>query len=536
MVAASKLPVNTNVTAEQMAEEIFGAGISIESASYTGDPVASGIYSDGLATSPGVAPSDTGVILSTGKATDFTQESGDSNQAAWTTTNTSGPDGVSDLNQIAGMKTFDAAIFEAEFIPEGNTLSMQIVFSSEEYLEYTNSGFNDAVGIWVNGTKAEMTVGDGEISIDNINDTSNQNLFVDNTSGIFNTEMDGFTVTMTLKAPVNPDEINTIRIGVADAGDASYDSNLLIKGDSIQTAVVAGDDELEVRQGQEAVVDLLDNDFSSSGSSLTITAINGVPVVAGTQVALPTGELITLNLDGTITVTGNDTEGENTFSYMVEDEAGNTDTGFATVTTIPCFSDGTLIETVRGAVPVEALQVGDLVHTLDHGPQPIRWTGRVEVAGTDRFAPVVLPVSGNRPPLRVSPQHRLFVSATQMLLLHEVREVLVSARDLVRTGLAAEDPVPRLRYHHILFDRHEIVCAHGLWSESYHPGATILSDMDADVRAELLALFPELGRPAGQGGRVPARPIVKAADIGAACALGTVAPGVTGPGPAPTRH
>ena len=51
---------------------------------------------------------------------------------------------------------------------------MQVVFSSEEYLEYVNSGFNDSVGIWVKGVQAELTVGDGSISIDNINTTSNQ--------------------------------------------------------------------------------------------------------------------------------------------------------------------------------------------------------------------------------------------------------------------------------------------------------------------------------------------------------------------------
>ena len=57
---------------------------------------------------------------------------------------------------------------------------MQIVFSSEEYLEYVDSGFNDVVGVFVNGQPAQLTVGTGEISIDNINDQTNSNLYIDN--------------------------------------------------------------------------------------------------------------------------------------------------------------------------------------------------------------------------------------------------------------------------------------------------------------------------------------------------------------------
>ena len=95
---------------------------------------------------------------------------------------------------------------------------MQISFSSEEYLEYVGTGFNDAVGVWVNGVKATLTVGTGDISINNINPGSNGNLYVDNANDGFNTEMDGFTVTLTLKAPVNAGQVNTIKIGIADGG------------------------------------------------------------------------------------------------------------------------------------------------------------------------------------------------------------------------------------------------------------------------------------------------------------------------------
>ena len=175
MPVATELPVDTNATAEDMANEMFGDGIEIVSASYTGNTAASGVFSDGNASAPGISPSDTGVILSTGNAASITNSSGDANVSSGTTTN-HGLAGDSDLDALSGQTTFDAAIFEATFVPEGSTLTLQVVFSSEEYLEYVNSGFNDAVGVWVNGQPAELQVGSGNISINDINDQTNQNL------------------------------------------------------------------------------------------------------------------------------------------------------------------------------------------------------------------------------------------------------------------------------------------------------------------------------------------------------------------------
>lgn len=239
MPVASELSIETAASAMQMADAMFGSGITITGASHTGVQGASGIYSNGDTVAPGLTPSDSGVILSTGNAQDVTNSSGDVNTSARTTTRL-GSAGDDDLTALAGAQTFVAAVFEAEFIPAGSTQTMQFVFSSEEYLEWVGTGGNDVVGVWVNGEQADMTIGTGDISIDNINDEANKNLYVDNHQNydVYNTEMDGFTITLILTAPVNPGEANTIKIGIADAGDDRYDSNLLIAGDSIQTALV----------------------------------------------------------------------------------------------------------------------------------------------------------------------------------------------------------------------------------------------------------------------------------------------------------
>lgn len=496
MVAAAELTIDTNASAMDMANAMFGAGVTITSANYSGAAAASGIYTGGLTTSPGVVPSDSGVILSTGLATSFTNSTGVANQSASTTGNL-GRAGDADLTQIAGVQTYDAAVFTATFVPVGDVLTMQLTFSSEEYLEYVNSGFNDATAVWVNGVQAELTVGTGDITINNINTTSNSNLFNNNPSATspYNTEMDGFTVTLTLKAPVIANAPNTIKIAIADGGDRSYDSNLLIAGDSIQVALIAEDDEFDIGKNTPATYDILANDSASSGAVLTITQINGQPVVAGSVVTLASGEQVTVNGDGTITVVSDGTLDSNTFTYTVADEDGNTDVAFVTVNTVPCFTRGTLIRTARGEIAVEALTVQDRVVTRDHGLQPIRWIGSRAVAGVGDFAPIVIEANsfGTHDRLSLSPQHRVLIRGAAAQLICGVDEVLVRAQHLVNGRSVWQDTSgATVEYFHILCDAHEVLWSNGLETESFHPGQQVLNGMTAETRAEVLALFPEL--------------------------------------------
>lgn len=509
MVKATKLPVETGVDPMKMAEQMFGNGIKIVGAAFQGDPLSAGIYSGADKFAPGVAPSDQGVILSTGHASDFTNASGSANQRTSTTTDTKGVNNDPQLNAIAGTKTYDGAIFNAKFVPLGGTLTMQVTFSSEEYMEYAKSGFNDAVGVWVNGEKAQLTVGDGDISINNINLWSNSPLYVDNADGSHNTEMDGFTVTLTLKAHVNAGKVNDLRIGIADGGDAYYDSNLMIAGHSVQTEVVAGDDSYSLGHHGKTTIDLLKNDTDASKTGLFITKINGIPVHAGSHVRLPDGTEVVVNGDGSITMLtdGHENPGDQTFSYEVTNGHGVTDVGFVH-DHVACFVAGARIATAQGPISVEALRPGDHVLTLDHGSQPLRWVAHRQVASQGSFAAVSIPAGtfGDHGALRVSPQHRLLMSGWQAELYCGEGEVLVKAAHLVRAGLLRQDhsgcPVT---YYHLLFDQHEIVNAEGLWSESFLPGPHTLASHDQDTQAELYALFPDLQQNPDSYG-LPARP------------------------------
>ncbi len=516
MATGSELSINQFASALQMANAIFGNGVSVVSASYSGSYYSSGTYTGGNTTSPGVVPGNTGVILSTGNTADFTQSSGDPNRSTSTSTNTGGQDNNADFNAIAGARTYDAAYLTTSFIPDANFLTMQFVFSSEEYPEYSTSVFNDVVGVWANGVHIPISVTQSAASVTEINPTENINLYRDNTGDQFNTEMDGFTVTMTLTIPVIAGQVNTLRIGIADTSDANYDSNLLIAGDSIQTRLIAIQDDVIMRPGETQIVDVLANDINRTGGTLVITHINGVPVVAGQSVLLPSGHMVKLRADGTLEILTTDITEKVSFTYATKAVGANgqtleTDTGFITVDTAPCFVSGTMIRTPDGPVAVEDLAPGDLVDTLDDGPQPLRWTGQRVVAAVGALAPIRFAAGalGDHDTLMLSPLHRVLIGDTLSALLFGEDDVLIAARDLVNDTTIRPCPGGEVTYVHLLFDRHQVIWSGGLATESFLPGPQMKKSFARDAVAEIMSIFPDLDWMTGDGYSPSARRTLK---------------------------
>ncbi|MEM8632443.1 MAG: Hint domain-containing protein [Pseudomonadota bacterium] len=501
MATGEELSIDQGATAIEMANAIFGSGVEVLGASYTGDARSSGIYSGGLDTSENVVPSDSGLILSTGRVEDFTQSDGDPNRVGNLSTNTSGPNNEPDFNALAGAPTRDAAYIDVDFRPVGDTITMQFVLSSDEYPEFVNSVYTDFVGVWVNGTPVPLAVGDGGSDIDNIAPGTNLNLYRDNTGDDFNTEMDGFTVTLTLKANVTPGAVNSIRIGVADVTDSAYDTNLLVAADSIQTSFIAADDTVTVVPGGTRTIDVLANDASSASSTLTITHINGTRVFANDSVDLPTGQTVRLNPDGTLTVIADADTETVSLTYQAIDGAGTTDTAFITIDSVPCFVAGCLIRTPGGSVAVETLAPGDLVTTRDAGAQPLRWVGARRVAAKGDHAPIQIAAGalGDHGALLLSPLHRVLVRDFVAELLFGEREVLVAARDLVNDTTICPRPGGQVTYVHILFDDHQVVYCEGLETESFLPGPQTKKSFEAEMVAEICDLFPELDPITGDG-------------------------------------
>lgn len=160
----------------------------------------------------------------------------------------------------------------------------------------------------------------------------------------------------------------------------------------------------------------------------------------------------------------------------------------------PCFASGTLIETDTGPLPIEIIRPGDMVLTLDHGLQPVRWVGRRTVPGRGPMAPVEISAGalGNWRKLVVSPQHRMLVEDWRAEMYFGQPQVLVAAVYLVNDDTIRQVPRRRVCYVHLVFDRHEVIMAEGIPSESLYLGALAQEALSTAERAEIAALFPEL--------------------------------------------
>ena len=220
-----------------------------------------------------------------------------------------------------------------------------------------------------------------------------------------------------------------------------------------------------------------------SNGLLTITLTPGTTIPPGTSLSLQVSA-----------TTGNPGAGNNgTLGVTVNLPEG----------VVPCFVAGTLIETEYGPRPVEDLVVGDLVYVSSGELLPIVWIGKRELSAEQLelnpdFRPVCIGKNalGRDLPSRdlyVSPQHRIVLEGAAAELLFGETRVFAAAIHLVDDRhirqVAADRPVT---YHHLACERHAILIANGLPTESLFPGDMALMAFGREDVDELLELFPEL--------------------------------------------
>jgi len=234
------------ISAEDLVASLVGPGVTIVpgSVNYAGALEAAGTFS--LTGQDDVIGISRGIMLSSGNIADVEGP----NDFPDTTTGFGTP-GDAALTALSGFETYDAAILEFDFEVEAGAevVYFRYVFGSEEYNEYVYTEFNDVFAFWVNGVNYASVNGD-PVSINAINHgyladmvgPSHPELYINNDpfdgnvdpGDVRHTEMDGFTVVLTLKAPVNPGT-NSMRLAIADAGDAILDSWVFIQGGSLTT-------------------------------------------------------------------------------------------------------------------------------------------------------------------------------------------------------------------------------------------------------------------------------------------------------------
>ncbi len=295
---------------------------------------------------------------------------------------------------------------------------------------------------------------------------------------------------------------DTINAGAADdliSGGVGNDTFIEVAGDGADTITDFGaDDTGPIDDGDQTNNDFVD--LSAFYNETTLDAVNnsdGDPTNDfGNALGMLRADAEDGRIDGVIDgVDYSDQIGD--VDLTLQDGSGGSVTGQDLTfdnTNVACFVRGTQIATRNGSVAIEDLKAGDEVITMDHGFQTIRWIGSTTVPATGDLAPVVIRkgAMGNERDLRVSPQHRMLVRGWHVELMFDQKEALVPAKALINDETVFPLEGGTVDYFHVMFDRHELVYAEGIPSESFHPGHVGLGSFAEDTREEILTLFPEL--------------------------------------------
>ncbi len=170
---------------------------------------------------------------------------------------------------------------------------------------------------------------------------------------------------------------------------------------------------------------------------------------------------------------------------------------------VVCFADGTKIDTPTGRVAVDELSVGDAVMTQDNGVQPVRWIARKTIQRREldvnpKLRPLVILADALGPgypkvDLKISRRHRVLIRSRIAERMFGKREILVPAVKLLGlSGVFVDTAVQSVTYVHFICDRHEVVFANGLPSETLLLGGEAEKTIGPDAIDEISAIFPDL--------------------------------------------
>ena len=257
---AQYITVDESYTPQDLVEDILinSPCANVFNVSVSGGNFASGEKSYGFFDATGTGfPFENGIILSTGKINNSpgpnSYLSDDGGSMGW--------NGDPDLNQALGLSnSFNATILEFDFIPLGNHISFDYIFSSEQYLSSPTSGqcnFTDGFAFLLK--EASATTYDNLAVIPGTNIPVKENAVrVPGTIcpppnapyfDAFNddnhpTNYNGQPVVLTAQADVIPGQTYHIKLVIADEGNYRYDSAIFLGGGSFNFGIDIGDDRL----------------------------------------------------------------------------------------------------------------------------------------------------------------------------------------------------------------------------------------------------------------------------------------------------
>lgn len=242
----AQISLTDNATASQLIQRILGSGVTYSNPVLNCPGVANALFTT---TSSNLGLTG-GIVLTTGRA--LTVPSG---PVGINGSSLLFPNNVNNVNLVdPDIQSFNSSYIqkdlcklEFDFIPKGDTLSLNYVFASEEYTSYNCSKFGDVMGIFLSGPGyptptniAKVPNTNVAVSINSINNGTGltptcTNLHPNSPFTAYYTSnssstvtYNGFTKFMTALASVTPFANYHVKIAIADISDSLTDSGLFI--------------------------------------------------------------------------------------------------------------------------------------------------------------------------------------------------------------------------------------------------------------------------------------------------------------------
>jgi gliding motility-associated-like protein len=258
----AQLTVTTSSSAVAMVAKITGSGVSTLNQVLTCDSgVACGTFSVVPGTLMGTGATvfgiDSGILLTTGHATAA------AGAEAGTTSFNNGRPGDPTMTALAlTATTYDRCELLFDVVPQGDSISFNYIFGSEEYIHSTCGNYDDAFAFFISGPGITGTVnialipgttipvlvntvnGGASFVVSGWGTYSNCTsiapgspftaYYTDNTGGA-NFAYRGYTTKLTAKSAVTACDTYHLKLAIVDAGNGIYDSGVFIEAGSLSS-------------------------------------------------------------------------------------------------------------------------------------------------------------------------------------------------------------------------------------------------------------------------------------------------------------
>ncbi|HPT03314.1 MAG TPA: choice-of-anchor L domain-containing protein, partial [Bacteroidales bacterium] len=254
MKAFCQMVINTSATPEQLVQTLVGNGVTFSNVTYGGGNVSRGTFSG-----PNNIGIPSGVVLATGNANSIPQYPTNGMDNSGTSAVQNDPD----MNSICGVATQNGSILEFDFVPQGDLLTFNFIFASEEYANFAPpcaSSYNDGFGFFISGPGISGPYSNNSanialipsttipVSINNINCITNTEYYKSNYNGngqcngcpeglvtdpnfVFN----AYSAVLQATVVLIPCSTYHIKLAVANAADGQYQSGVLLEESSFSS-------------------------------------------------------------------------------------------------------------------------------------------------------------------------------------------------------------------------------------------------------------------------------------------------------------